>query len=64
LKQIIVLTSREIEVMHLVKNGLTNKVIGDQLQISAGTVKKHLQNIFGKLDASNKIEAINKLNHH
>ena len=48
--------------MLLVKNGLSNKAIASQLNISPETVKKHLQNIFEKLGAHNKIQAINKLN--
>jgi DNA-binding NarL/FixJ family response regulator len=61
------LTPREEEVMILVKQGLPNKAIALRLHISAETVKKHLQNIFEKLEASNKIEALNKHNgqkHH
>jgi len=61
LKQKVLLTQREQEVMALVKKGLSNKMIADQLNISAETVKKHLQNIFAKLEAGNKIEAINKM---
>jgi DNA-binding NarL/FixJ family response regulator len=60
LKQEPLLTQREKEVMELVKKGLSNKMIAGQLNISAETVKKHLQNIFAKLDAGNKIEALNK----
>ena len=51
-----------MEVMHLVKEGLPNKTIADQLSISAETVKKHLKNIYEKLGVNNKIEALNKLN--
>lgn len=57
-----VLTSRETEVMKLVGIGLPNKAIAMQLGISAETVKKHLKNVYEKLEASNKIEALNKLN--
>lgn len=57
------LTSREQEVMQYVSHGLTNKAIAEKLHISAETVKKHLQNIFEKLEAGNKIEALNKMNH-
>jgi DNA-binding CsgD family transcriptional regulator len=62
LKNNTVLTPREMEVMHLVKEGLPNKTIADQLSISAETVKKHLKNIYEKLGVNNKIEALNKLN--
>ena len=62
LKKKAILTQRELEVMQLVKQGLTNKAVAGHLNISAETVKKHLQNIFEKLDAGNKIEALNRLN--
>ena len=51
-----------MEVMRLVQQGLPNKTIAEQLSISAETVKKHLKNVYGKLQANNKIEAINRLN--
>ena len=60
LKTKTVLTPREAEVMQHVKNGLRNKDIASELNISTETVKKHLQNIFVKLNADNKIQAINK----
>ncbi|HEX2396038.1 MAG TPA: LuxR C-terminal-related transcriptional regulator [Bacteroidales bacterium] len=53
------LTRREIEVLDLVRKGLTNKQIADQLYISARTVKFHISSIFSKLYASNRIEAVN-----
>ena len=62
MKKKAILTRRELEVMQLVKQGLTNKAVAVHLHISAETVKKHLQNIFEKLDAGNKIEALNRLN--
>ena len=52
-----VLTSRECEIMELVKNGSTNVEIADTLDISRFTVKNHLQRIFKKLDASNRSQA-------
>ncbi len=47
--------------MKLVRMGLPNKGIATELNISAETVKKHLKNIFEKLQARNKIEALNKI---
>lgn len=55
------LTQRELEILTLVSKGLLYKEIGDRLQISIGTVKQHLNRIYGKLQVSNKTEAINKL---
>jgi DNA-binding NarL/FixJ family response regulator len=43
------LSVREREVMLLVANGLTNKEIANQLELSEATVKVHLQSIFRKL---------------
>jgi len=54
------LTDRELEVLKLVEQGFTYDIIGTRLEIAANTVKKHMMNIFNKLQVSNKIEAINK----
>jgi DNA-binding NarL/FixJ family response regulator len=51
------LTERETEVLRLVAEGLTNQQIGDQLFISATTVKTHIQNILYKLDVSDRTQA-------
>ena len=59
-----VLTIREKEVLLLAEEGLSNKLIADKLSISPGTVKKHLDNIFKKLEVCNKIEALNKIRVH
>lgn len=52
------LSSREIEVLHLVALGLTNKEVGRTLHISQFTVRNHLNHISQKLDASDRTEAI------
>jgi DNA-binding NarL/FixJ family response regulator len=52
------LSSREIEVLHLVAVGLTNKEVGRTLNISQFTVRNHLNHITQKLDASDRTEAI------
>lgn len=56
------LTNREVEVANLMFKGVTYKTIGKTLFISDKTVTKHIQNIFEKLNVSNKIEMMNKLN--
>lgn len=48
------LTRREITVMLKVADGLSNKDIGSQLNISEGTVKIHLNNIYHKLGVTNR----------
>lgn len=52
------LTSREIEVLTMLAEGLGNKEIARQLDISDNTVKFHLSSIFGKLGATNRTEAV------
>lgn len=51
------LTAREQEILQLLAAGLTNQEIGDQLFISAQTVKKHAGNIYGKLGVHTRTEA-------
>ena len=43
------LTTREVEILELVVDGQTPGQIGDRLFISASTVRKHIENIYGKL---------------
>lgn len=54
------LTSREREVLALVARALSNRQIAIKLEITEGTVKRHLRNIFGKLGAVSRIDAVNK----
>jgi ATP/maltotriose-dependent transcriptional regulator MalT len=51
------LTRRELEVLALLADGLTNPEIADKLYLSTGTVKVHTRNIYGKLNVSNRTEA-------
>lgn len=53
-----VLSQREIDVLSLAARSLTRKEIAARLFISEGTVKTHFKNIYGKLEASGKVEAI------
>lgn len=52
------LTDRELQIIALAAKGFTNKAIGAQLKISDRTVQNHLANIFGKLQAANRTEAV------
>ncbi|GGP94706.1 LuxR C-terminal-related transcriptional regulator [Streptomyces melanogenes] len=54
------LSPRERELLTLVAQALSNREIAAQLNIAEGTVKRHLRNIFGKLNASSRLDAVNK----
>jgi DNA-binding NarL/FixJ family response regulator len=54
----IALTPREVEVLALVAKGLANKEIADQLGAASGTIKMHVQNIIGKLEAGDRTHAV------
>ncbi len=51
------LTSREIEVLHLISEGLNNKTISENLYISEKTVKNHVSNIFKKIGVNDRTSA-------
>ena len=54
------LTTREIEVLEQLSKGLKYNLIADNLFLSVGTVRKHIENIYTKLQVHNKLEAIQK----
>ena len=54
------LTIREIEVLEQLSKGLKYNAIADNLILSAGTIRKHVENIYTKLQVHNKLEAIQK----
>jgi LuxR family maltose regulon positive regulatory protein len=56
------LTPREVEILRLIAAGLRNQEIADQLFISLPTVKRHVANAYGKLEAAHRTEAIAKAN--
>lgn len=56
-----VLTDREIEVLRLVERGMQNREIAQALFISVNTVKRHLDNMYNKFDASSRTELIAKV---
>jgi two-component system response regulator DegU len=51
------LTPRELEVLQLIANGLSNKEIGARLSVSVATVKTHLEHILQKLQVSDRTQA-------
>jgi DNA-binding NarL/FixJ family response regulator len=54
------LTNREVEVLEQLSKGLKYNDIADNLILSVGTIRKHVENIYAKLQVHNKIEAIQK----
>jgi len=52
------LSERELEVLRLMARGASNQAIADQLVITVGTVKSHINHILGKLEARNRTEAV------
>ncbi len=52
------LTDRELEVLHLIANGLTNQQIADSLVIAKGTVKYYTSNIYSKLQVASRTQAV------
>jgi DNA-binding NarL/FixJ family response regulator len=52
------LTPREIELVKMVAQGLRNRAIAERLQISEGTVKIHLHNVYEKLGVDGRLELV------
>ena len=59
-KEDIKLTKRETEVLEHLSKGLNYVQIADNLILSTGTVRKHIENIYRKLQVHNKLEAVQK----
>lgn len=56
----ILLTKREVQILEELATNYSNKEIANRLEISYHTVRVHLKNIYKKLSAQNKLDAINK----
>jgi LuxR family maltose regulon positive regulatory protein len=54
------LSQRELEILHLIAAGLSNRETAEKLFIATSTVKKHLENIYGKLGVHSRTEAVAK----
>lgn len=52
------LTSRELEIVRMVAEGLRNRAIAERLQITEGTVKVHLHNIYDKLGVDGRLDLL------
>ena len=53
------LSERELEVLQLVAEGHSNRETAEKLVVTEGTIKKHLNNVYGKLGVKNRTQAIN-----
>jgi LuxR family maltose regulon positive regulatory protein len=52
------LSERELDVLHLLAQGASNQDIAEALVITVDTVKRHVSNILGKLEANNRMQAV------
>lgn len=59
-KEDINLSTREIEVLEQLSSGLKYEAIASNLELSNGTIRKHVENIYKKLQVHNRLEAIQK----
>lgn len=63
-KEEISLSTREVEVLEQLSKGLSYTVIAKHLFLSPSTVRKHIENIYKKLQVHSKIEAVQKAKNH
>lgn len=54
------ISKRELEILQLINDGLSNQQIAEKLFVSENTVKKHVSNLFLKLDVERRTEAVKK----
>lgn len=54
------ISQRELEVLELISNGLSNQEIGEKLFVSESTVKTHVSNLFVKLDVKRRTQAVTR----
>lgn len=54
------LSKRELEVLQLMAEGLSNNEIADKLFVSLNTIKTHSKNLFGKMDVERRTQAVDK----
>jgi LuxR family maltose regulon positive regulatory protein len=52
------LSERELEVLRLIADGHSNQAIADRLVVAVGTVKKHINNLYGKLGVQSRTQAL------
>ena len=54
------LSERELEILRLIATGRSNPEIAEVLYLSLNTVKWHVKNLYGKLEVSNRVEAVER----
>ena len=54
------ISNRELEVLHLMVQGLSNQEIADRLFVSLNTIKTHSSNVYAKLEVKRRTQAIQK----
>jgi LuxR family maltose regulon positive regulatory protein len=54
------LSERELQILRLLAAGLSTREIADELVIAVGTVRNHVKSIYGKLDAHNRVQALER----
>jgi LuxR family maltose regulon positive regulatory protein len=52
------LSERELEILRLMAAGMSNQEIAEKVVVTVGTVKWHLNNIYGKLDVRSRTQAL------
>lgn len=63
-KDEISLSAREVEVLEHLSKGQSYKIIAEQLFLSPSTIRKHIENIYKKLNVHSKLEAVQKAKRH
>lgn len=54
------LTNRELEILYTLAEGCSNKEIAENFRLTVGTVKIHLNNLYGKLGVNRRVQAVNR----
>lgn len=54
------ITKREMEVLQLISEGLTNREIARQLVLSPNTIRTHTYNLYGKLGVHSRLQAVTR----
>lgn len=57
------LTARQQEILDLIIEGFSNKIIAKKLQVTENTVKRHISNIYERLNVKNRVEAVQFAQH-